>query len=224
MYIIIFLIIIVVLIYIIKTKHLSFNLQSFKYKRAVYVDDAFGVYLITGKQGTNKTYYGIQLSLNQNPERVNYIKTNIHSLKIPGFNIQYFTKINEIYQDTDKNCIYIIDEISRKYKKTSVCDDQFYAWLNQCRKRNRLAILITQEYKELPMWLRRPAKYMLNSYSLPLLTRFFSIYALNVGDGYNLQYDKDEGENNCPNIKTIIYKRNRYIGSMYDTFEPINML
>lgn len=224
MYIITFLIIIAVLIYIIKTKHLSFNLQSFKYKRAVYVDDAFGVYLITGKQGTNKTYYGVQLIHNQNPKRVNYIKTNIHSLKIPGFNIQYFTKINAIYQDTDKNCIYIIDEISRKYKKTSVCDDQFYAWLNQCRKRNRIAILITQEYKELPMWLRRPAKYMLNSYSLPLLTRFFSIYALNVGDGYNLQYDKDEGEYNCPNIKTIIYKRNRYIGSMYDTFEPINML
>lgn len=224
MFIFIIIIVIIALIYFIKTKHITFNLKSFKYKRAVYVDDAFGVYLITGKQGSNKTYYGVQLIHNQNRKRVNYIKTNIHSLNIPGFDIRYFTKIDEIYHDTAKNCIYIIDEISRKYKKNSVCDDQFYAWLNQCRKRNRIAILITQEYKELPMWLRRPAKYMLNSYGLPFLSRFFSIYALNVGDGYNLVYDKDEGEYNCPTIKTVVYKRNRYIATMYDTFEPINML
>ena len=74
------------------------------------------------------------------------------------------------------------------------------------------------------MWIRRPAKYMLNSYPIPILTSLFSIYALNVGDGYNLTYNKDEGEYECPTIKTIIYKRNIYIANMYDTFEPINDL
>ncbi len=221
---IIFIILLLIFIIYFKKKNIVFNWKSFKYKKLKYIDDSFGVYLITGKQGTNKTYYAVQLTLNQDSKKVNYIKTNIKSLHIPGFEVKYFSTINEIYFDTDKNCIYIIDEISRKWKKNSPTDQDFYAWLNQCRKRNRIAILITQEYKELPMWIRRPAKFMLNTLPIPILSNFFSIFALNVGDGYNLVFDKDEGEYICPTIKTIIYKRNSYVGSMYDTFEPINDL
>ena len=197
---IVFLILIIAIIWFFKTKHITINFKSLKYKKAKVIDDRFGVYLITGKQGSNKTYYACQLAYNQDRNKVNYIKTNIHSLKIPDYEIIYFTKINEIYFDTDPNVIYIIDEVSRKYKKNSPCDTDFYAWLNQCRKRNRVCILITQEYKELPMWIRRPAKYMLNSYSLPILTKFFNVFALNVGDGYNLTYDKDECEYICPTL------------------------
>lgn len=221
---IVILIVIIAIIWLIKSKHISINFESLKYRKAKVIDDRFGVYLITGKQGSNKSYYACQLAYNQDRKKVNYIKTNIHSLKIPDYEIRYFTKIDEIYKDTDTNVIYIIDEVSRKYKKNSPCDTQFYAWLNQCRKRNRVCILITQEYKELPMWLRRPAKYMLNSYALPFLTKYFNIFALNVGDGYNLTYDKDEGEYICPTLKTILYKRNKFICEMYDTFEPINDL
>ena len=35
--------------------------KSFKFKKVKYIDDSFGVYLITGKQGTNKTYYAVYL-------------------------------------------------------------------------------------------------------------------------------------------------------------------
>lgn len=96
--------------------------------------------------------------------------------------------------------------------------------MNQCRKMNRIFIGITQEYLELPLWLRRPCRYMLTSKPIPLLTRFFNVYACEVGDGYNLTYDKDMGEYICPTISTIIYKRNKYVANMYDTFEPINEL
>lgn len=200
------------------------KLNTFFKKGVKYIDDRFGVYLITGKQGTNKSYYAVYLINQQNKEKVNYIKTNIHSLKIPGFKIVYFTKIDEVYHDVDENCIYIIDEISRKYKKNSPCDTQFYAWLNQCRKRNRIAILITQEYKELPMWLRRPCKYNLSSTSIPILSRFFNIYCCAVGDGYNITFNKDEGEYETPIIQYNIYKRITKYANMYDTFEPINSL
>lgn len=203
---------------------LDLKLNTFFHKKVRYIDDRFGVYLITGKQGSNKTYYSVYLTSLQDSSRVNYIKTNIHSLKIPGFKIVYFTKINEIYYDTDPNCIYIIDEVSRKYKKNSPCDTDFYAWLNQCRKRNRIAILITQEYKELPMWLRRPCKYNLSTINIPILTRFFGIYNCVVGDGYNIQFNKDEGEYETPTIQFNIYKRIKKYADMYDTFEPINDL
>lgn len=198
--------------------------KTFIKKRVKYIDDKFGVYLVTGKQGSNKTYYAVQLTSDQDKNRVNYIKTNIHSLNIPGYKIEYFTKITEVIDDTDVNVIYIIDEVSKKYPKECRCDMPFYAWLNQSRKRNRIVILITQEYLELPMWIRRPCKYMLTSNPIRFLTKFTGLYKCTVGDGYNLIYDKDEGIYTCPTIQTIIYKRNELIASYYDTFEPIEDL
>lgn len=202
----------------------DFKLDTFKYKKVKYVDDRFGVYLMSGKQGTNKTYYAVYLACQQSSFKVNKIKTNIHSLKISGFEIEYFTKITEIYKDTEQNCIFIIDEVSRKYKKNSPCDTDFYAWLNQCRKRNRIAIIITQEYLELPLWLRRPCKYNLTNKEIPILTKLFGLYCCVVGDGYNLIFNKDTSEYECPTIQYNIYKRNQHTANMYDTFEPINDL
>lgn len=202
----------------------DFKLDTFFKKKVKYIDDRFGVYLITGKQGSNKTYYATYLTTLQDKKKVNYVKTNIHSFNIPGYKIEYFTKIDEVYFDTDEDCIYVIDEISRKYKKNTPTDTQFYAWLNQCRKRRRIAILITQEYKELPMWLRRPCKYNITSSSIPILTKLFGLYCCSIGDGYNIKFNTDEGEYETPIIQYTIYKRVVDYANMYDTFEPINDL
>lgn len=201
------------------------RLNTFIKRGLPSIDDRFGVYFVTGKQGSGKTYYAIYLGLQQ----VNFdpslakIYTNIHSLRIPKANINYFTNVNEIYTNTDQHCIFIIDEVSRKFDKNSRTDTQFYAFLNQCRKMRRICILITQEWRELPMWLRRPAKYMIQTRKTPLLN-IFGIYTSTVGDAENMVFDKEEGEYNCPPIKYIIYKRNQQIADMYDTFEPINSL
>ena len=189
------------------------------------LDDRFGVYFVTGRQGSGKTYYAIYLALQQvnfNAELVT-IYTNVHSLKIPNSNIKYFTTIDEIYFNTDEHCIFIIDEISRKFDKTSKTYKQFYAFLNQCRKMRRICILITQEWRELPMWIRRPAKFMITTRKTKILY-LFGFYTSVVGDAENMVFDKDEGEYNCPPLKYIIYKRNKVIADMYDTFEPINSL
>lgn len=202
----------------------DFRIDTFFRRRAITKEDTFGIYLITGKQGSNKSWFATYLASLQDKKMVKYIKTNIKSMNIPDFEHQYFTKISEIVQDTEENVVYIIDEISRKYKKNSPCDDQFYAWLNQSRKRKRIVILITQEYLELPMWIRRPCRYMYTSQTILLLTPLLGWYRCVVGDGYNLVFDKDEGIYTCPTIQKIIYKRNKKIGSYYDTFEPINDL
>lgn len=219
---------------IFKTK-IEFN-SLFK-KRTPKIDDSYGLYVITGKQGTGKTYYAVKLSY-ANLVKVKKIKTNIKSLTFWGnkkgistlvrkslfsIPVEYFTKINDIVFDEDEYCLYIIDEISRKYKKNSDCDMNFYAWLNQCRKRHRMCILITQEYKELPMWLRRPIKYQLSTHPTPFLYRF-GIYTTFVGDGENPILDKDTMEWECPILYKIISKRNMFVANMYDTFEPISNL
>lgn len=202
-----------------KTK-IEFN--TFFKKGLKPIDDRFGVYEITGKQGSGKTYYAVKLVLSQDLNILNKIYTNIKSLKIDGYDINYFDKIKDIYYNTEEYCIFLIDEIARLYPKNAPCDVQFYAWLNQCRKRKRIVIMCTQEWKELPMWLRRPVKYNITT-NKTILSRF-GIYKTCIGDGENLVYDKDEGEYYAPPIKYIIYKRNKYIASLYDTYEAVNTL
>lgn len=208
-----------------KLKLYDIRFNTFFKKGLKKIDDKFGVYFVTGRQGSGKTYYAIYLALQQ----VNFdaslakIYTNIHSLKIPKANIVYFDKVEEVYYNTDEHCIFIIDEVSRKWNKSSKTDMQFYAFMNQCRKMRRILILITQEWRELPMWLRRPAKFMISTKPTKVLN-WFGIYTSCVGDAENMVFDKDEGEYNCPPLKYVIYKRNKNIAEMYDTFEPINML
>ena len=202
---------------------LRFN--TFFKKGLPKIDDRFGVYFVTGRQGSGKTYYSVYLALQQFGFKTDMAKiiTNIHSLNIPNADIQYFDKIEEIYTNTEQYCVFIIDEVSRKYDKSSRTDTQFYAFLNQCRKMHRICILITQEWRELPMWLRRPAKFMISTKPVPILNTV-GIFVSTVGDAENLVFDKDEGEYNCPPLKYIVYKRNKKIADMYDTFEPINIL
>lgn len=201
----------------------DFKLDTFFKKGLPKIDDRFGCYFITGRQGSGKSYFGTSLILYQNKNLVNKIKTNVKSLNIPGYDIEYFNNISEIYTDTEEHCIFLIDEISRKYDRNSRTDTQFYAWLNQSRKRKRIVILITQEWRELPMWLRRPAKYMITTQKTRLLNRF-GFYTSIVGDAENMIFNKDEGEYECPPIMYIIYRRNLRIAQMYDTFEAINQL
>lgn len=187
------------------------------------IDDRFGIYFVTGRQGSGKNYYATMLLLQQDKRLCNKVYTNVHSLKIPGYNINYFDKLSDLYYNTEEYCIFLIDEISRKYDKNSKTDTQFYAWLNQSRKRKRIVILITQEWRELPMWIRRPAKYMISTKKTRLLN-VFGIYTSVIGDAENLTFNKDEGEYECPPIMKIVYKRNKAIANLYDTFEAVNDL
>lgn len=207
----------------IKISKYDFRFSTFFKKGLKRLDDRFGVWFITGKQGSNKSYMATYLLSRQSPKICNKVFTNVKSLKNSNFDIVYFDTVQELYHNTEEYCIFIIDEVSRKYDKNSRTDTQFYAWLNQSRKRKRIVIMITQEWRELPMWLRRPAKYMFTSKPTRILS-LFGVYTCVVGDAENLVFDKDEGEYNCPTIKYIFYRRNKRIADMYDTFEAINIL
>lgn len=184
--------------------------------------EPFGVYFITGRQGSGKSYYATLFMYNHYKE-YNKIKTNIKSLRLPVNTntpiMEYFNTIDELYTDIDKDCLYIIDEIARKYDRNSKTDTQFYAWLNQSRKHRRVVLLITQEWRELPMWIRRPARYCITTQKF-----IGSIFKTTVGDAENMTFDKDEGEYICPPVYYLYYKRNKKVATLYDTFESINKL
>ena len=179
--------------------------------------DEWGVYFITGYQGSGKNYFAtFMVSLLNNTK----IVTNVKTLKIPNKTIKYFTKLTEILKETEEYVVYLIDEVSKKYNKGSKPDPDFYAWLQQSRKRKRIVILITQEWKEVPMWLRRPARYMFHTHQL----LFFPIFVTTKGDAINQTFNTDTLEWECPLLEKYIYKRNKCIANLYDTFEPIQEL
>lgn len=112
--------------------------------------------------------------------------------------------------------IFIIDEISKKYTKDCKQDKLFYSWLQQSRKRRRTTILITQEYLQVPIWLRGVARFVYTTTKLPILPIFVTY------KGYAVL--NEDMEWTVEPEERYIYKRNKYICHFYDTMEPINTL
>lgn len=191
------------------------DIKSMFKKKPKEINDNFGVSLITGYQGSGKTYMSIYIVYKYfEPEREIY--TNIKSLNIPGRTIHYFEKIDEIVENIEMDRIFIIDEISKKYTKDAKQDKLFYSWLQQSRKRRRTTILITQEYLQVPIWLRGVARFVYTTTKLPILPIFVTY------KGYAVL--NDDMEWTVEPEERYIYKRNKYICQFYDTMEPINTL
>lgn len=179
------------------------------------IKDDFFIVLVTGYQGSGKTWFAVFDVFTNYPKRK--IRTNIQSLKIPGRDIDYFTKLEEIYSDDDDQYIYIIDELSKKFTKESKQDLRFYSWLQQSRKHRRYAYLITQEYLQVPTWLRGIANKVYTSKKLGFTPFFMTALGTPVLDEETKEWKAD-------NYKYIIYKRTKEVSSLYDTFEIINTL
>ena len=193
--------------------------ESQRHKKVRPLDDHHGIYFVCGRQGSGKTYLAVNYAKDLDLNFVK-IKTNVHSLKLEHEN---FTRIDEIINDHEEHVCYIIDEISKKYDKNSRTDMAFYAWLMQSRKRKRVVILITQEWKEVPMWLRRPTKYAITTRPLPIIGHRLGLYLTSWGDGENMTLDEDK-EWICPAVQTVIHKRNTKVADLYDTFAPVKAL
>lgn len=191
------------------------DLKSMFKKKPKEINDNFGVSLITGYQGSGKTYMSVYIVYKYfEPNREIY--TNIKSLKIPNRTIHYFEKIDEIVDNVEMDRIFIIDEISKKYTKDCKQDKLFYSWLQQSRKRRRTTILITQEYLQVPIWLRGVARFVYTTTKLPILPIFVTY------KGYAVL--NEDMEWTVEPEERYIYKRNKYICLFYDTMEPINTL
>ena len=101
--------------------------KSFFRKGVKKVEEPFGVFIITGRMGTGKSYFAVKWAYENFTSYK--IKTNIKSLNIKNREIEYFSSLNEIYNDSESNVIYIIDELGKKYTKDARADKDFYNFL-----------------------------------------------------------------------------------------------
>lgn len=193
----------------------NIDVKSMFRSKPKVIKDNFGISLITGYQGSGKSYLSIYI-LYKYLEKDRKVYTNIKSLKIPDREIVYFEKIDDIVDNIEMDRIFIIDEISKKYTKDCKQDKLFYSWLQQSRKRRRTVILITQEYLQVPIWLRGVARFVYTTTKLPILPLFITY------KGYAVL--NEDMEWTVEPEETYIYKRNKYICNFYDTMEPINTL
>lgn len=179
------------------------------------LDSRFLIALINGYQGSGKSYFAIYILEKFYPS--SKVFTNIHSYKSDKHDVNYFHYLTEIYNNIEKNCIFIIDELSKKYVKDSKIDLAFYSWLQQSRKTNRVVFLITQEYLQVPNWLRGVANV---SYTTSKLI-FRNIMKTSLGTPV---LDKDTCEWTLNVFGYYFYKRNKIYGIKYNTFECIDSL
>lgn len=191
----------------------NIDIPTFFQPSTKLIQDDFGVYLITGYQGSGKSWLGIYLTNKLKDRKIVY--TNIHSLTMPNRDIRYFTTIDEITSNIEENCIFLIDEISKKYTKESRQDKEFYSWLQQSRKRKRVVFLITQEYLQVPVWLRGIARYVYTTKK-----KLFNVFVTYKG----LPVLNEDMEWTIEPQDIFVYKRTKKISNMYDTMEPINTL
>lgn len=180
------------------------------------VKDDFLVALINGKQGSGKTYYAVYQAEVIFSKPIT-IYTNIKSYKSLKNKVIYFDTIDEIYNNHDTYCMFIIDELSKKYTKDSKIDKPFYSWLQQSRKHHRYVYLITQEYLQVPNWLRGVANLSYTTKKLPLLPLMVTTLGIPTLNNDTFEWGLSE-------LAIRIYKRNKSIAKLYDTYELINDL
>lgn len=179
------------------------------------INSDFMIALITGYQGSGKTFYAIKKMEDISGKMTIY--TNIGSYKSRHHDIHYFKNISELYDNHDMNAIFLIDELSKKYTKDSRIDKAFYSWLQQSRKHNRQVYLITQEYLQVPQWLRGVANLVYTTRKIPILPICCTSLGVPV-------LDEDTKEWGVSEMAVYFYKRTKRIARLYDTYELINEL
>lgn len=176
----------------------------------------FLVALINGQQGSGKTYYAVYQAEVIFSKPIT-IYTNIKSYKSLKNNVVYFDNIDFVYSNHDTHCMFIIDELSKRYTKDSKIDKPFYSWLQQSRKHHRYVYLITQEYLQVPNWLRGVANLSYTTKKIPLLPLMVTTLGIPTLNNDTYEWGLQE-------LAIRIYKRNKYIANLYDTYELINEL
>lgn len=198
-----------------RTKNLDIDFKSFFKKGVKPKNEPFGCFLICGYMGSGKTYFATKFA--NDFKRTYTIKTNVKSLKIPNANIEYFTNLEEIYNDSSEYYLYIIDELGKKYTKETKQDKDFYNFLQMSRKTKRICLLIHQEYYLVPFWLRGVCDELFSTHKIKF-TPFFCTYRGTA----KLNEETKEWEVDF-NFR-YIYKRTKEISSYYDTFETVSAL
>ena len=198
-------------------KRYNIDFKSMIKKGVKPIQEQFSVLLLCGRMGSGKTYLSIKFAIDllRKDKSFTTIRTNIKTLKMPkdleNIEIVYFDNITELY-NTKCHTIDIIDELGKLFPKESRMDKNFYNYLQHSRKQFRVCLLIHQEFLQTPTWIRGAVREVFTSFPMPFhLVRSYR----------GVPYLNDSCEWSVDPTMVYIYKRNRSIVNLYDTFEMV---
>ena len=125
---------------------------------------------------------------------------------------------NEIV--TDKQIVFVYDEIFTELQKQSKLNKEVIDFLCQMRKRKIIFLTTAQEWAEIPLTFRRFCRYeikcnMINIFGLGLLFKEFN-------DAENMKWSDEMQEHVAPLIETTLTKCRKHIADSYNTYLRIS--
>ncbi|MDE6141252.1 MAG: hypothetical protein K2G03_01475 [Bacilli bacterium] len=185
------------------------------------------MYVYTGKQGKGKTYSLVEYLIDNNKDIK--VFSNISNIQNVD-DITYFTGFKELIElkhkldreeiKTDKQLVFVYDEIFSELQKHSKINLEVMDFLCQMRKRKIIFLTTAQEWAEIPLTFRRFCRYqidcnMINIFITGILIKHFN-------DAENMKWDEELQEHIAPLIDTTITHCRVNIANSYDTFLRIS--
>lgn len=191
------------------------------------VDNAFGLFCYTGKQGKGKTYSAIKFLIEQKLQHNYKILTNVKSFNVFK-DTMYFEDIMDIIQycqnfkENDENVIIFFDEIFTIIEKQTKISAEILSFISQLRKRKIIFVTTAQEWSEINITFRRYVRYQIacNMISLPFTHTALVMNTHNDGD--TIKWNNDTQDFEADRMFMKVSKGNLAIIESYDTYETIN--
>lgn len=214
------------IVYLIKSNDISIDFKSFFKKGFKKLDNQFGLFCYTGKQGKGKTYSCVNFCVKQKKANGYIIITNVHSFKyfndtIFVDNILDIIQIAEQMTKEEKKIMIFYDEIFTVLEKKTPMKKEILAFLSQLRKRKILFVTTAQEWSEINITFRRYVRYQVdcNMFPFPLTKTAFIFNSINDGD--LMKWNNDLQDFIAPRISANFAKCSLDVINSYDTFETI---
>lgn len=208
------------------TNKIHVDWKSFFKRGFSKVDNDFGLFCYTGKQGKGKTYSAIDFLIDRKKEKNYKIITNVKSFNVFSDTLYMYDIMDIInyckeFEDNDKNVIIFFDEIFTILEKQTRINKEILSFISQLRKRHIIFVTTAQEWSEINITFRRYVRYQIscNMFSLPIFHTAFIFNSINDGD--QIHWDNDSQEFIAPRISANFAKCNRAVVQSYDTFETI---
>lgn len=223
---IILIIILALLIFKIYQEKIHIDFKSFFKRGFKKIDNKFGLFCYTGKQGKGKTYSAIKFITEQKIKNNYIVITNVKSFNIFKDTI-YLNDINDIidfillHENDKQKYIIFFDEIFTILEKKTAINKKILSFLSQLRKRKIILVTTAQEWSEINITFRRYVRYQIscNMLSLPFLKT--AIIYNTINDGDLIRWNNDLQDFEAPRISANLSKGNEEVINSYDTFETI---
>lgn len=214
------------IIYKVIVDKIHIDFKSFFRKGFKKLDNKFGLFCYTGKQGKGKTYSAIKFITNQKLKYGYTILTNVKSFN-KFQDTLYFEKIDDIidycvgFKENDKNILIFFDEIFTILEKQTKINKKILSFLSQLRKRKIIFVTTAQEWSEINITFRRYVRYQISCNMISLPFSKTAIIFNSINDGDLIRWNNDTQDFEAPRISANLSKGNFDVINSYDTYETI---